>query len=213
MTPVRTAATPRRVLYRIGRLPDPLSWPPRDYTGGGRFDDPKGEFRVLYTGQRRACFLETLAPFRPSLEALAQIRQRSGRDEEAPRAVVPKDWYQRRAVAGLRLGRGQRWLDLRSAATRETLRSEMADTLLELGLADLDLSGVLGPRRQLTQAIARWAREQGHAGIAYRSRFDERLTLWAIFEGAAFERAGPPQPIVSGDPDLVAAARLFGLGL
>ena len=213
MSPVRRAATPRGALYRVGRLPDPLAWPPHELTGNGRFDDPQGEFRVLYTGQRRACFLETLAPFRPSLEALSAWQQVTGSQEPSPRGVVPADWYQKRAVARLRLGPGQRWLDLRATATREALRSELAAALLDLGLTDLDLSGVLGPRRHLTQAIARWAYEHGYAGIVYRSRFDDALSLWAIFEGAAFEPVGVPEPIVPDDPDLVAAARLFGLAI
>jgi len=211
VSPVRRAATPRAVLYRIGRLPDPLAWPPDEFTGGGRFDDPQREFRVLYTGQRRACFLETLAPFRPSLEALAALQKVTGGQEPSPRGVVPADWYQKRAVAGFRLGPGQRWLDLRATESRETLRRELAAALLDLGLADLELSGVLGPRRHLTQAIARWAFENGYAGIVYPSRFDDALSLWAIFEGAALEPVGMPEPIVPDDPDLVAAARLFGL--
>ena len=53
--------------------------------------------------------------------------------------------------------------------------------MLDLGLTDLDLSGVLGPQRRLTQALARWAYEHGYAGIAYPSRFDDALSLWAIF--------------------------------
>lgn len=184
-----------------------------ELVGGGRFDDPQREFRVLYAGQRRACFLETLAAFRPSVQALAALQQVTGSQEPMPRGVVPADWYQKRAVARLRLRPGQRWLDLRATETREALRSELADTLLELGLADLDLSGVLGPRRSLTQAIARWAYEHGYAGIVYRSRFNDALSLWAIFEGAAFDPVGVPEPIVPDAPDLVATARLFGLAI
>lgn len=211
MSPVRRAATPRGVLYRVGRLPDPLGWPPHELIGGGRFDDPQGEFRVLYAGQRRACFLETLASFRPSVEALAALQQVTGSQEPLPRSVVPADWYQKRAVARLRLRPRQLWLDLRVTETREALRNELAATLLDLGLTDLDLSGVLGPQRRLTQAIARWAYEHGYAGIVYPSRFDDALSLWAVFEGAAFDPVGVPKPIVPDDSDLVATARLFGL--
>ncbi len=85
--------------------------------------------------------------------------------------------------------------------------------LQTLGLPDLDLSSVLGPERTLTRTIARWAYEQGYAGLAYQSRLDQTLTLWAIFEGAAFEPVGLPEPITPDDPDLVATARLFGLVL
>ena len=63
----------------------------------------------------------------------------------------------------------------------------------------------------LTQVIARWAYEHGHTGLAYPSRFDETLTLWAIFEGAAFVTVGVPEPIEPDDADLAATAQLFGL--
>ena len=76
-------------------------------------------------------------------------------------------------------------------------------TLLALGLEDLDLSGVVGPKRQLTEAIARWAYGHGYASLVYSSRFDAALTCWAIFEGAVFEPVGPPDPtLLSAVPDL-----------
>ena len=211
MSPVRTAGTPAGVLYRIGRLPDPLAWPPRELTGEGRFDDPRHAFRVLYaTGRRRAAFVETLARFRPSLEALARLRQIEG--GPAPGAApVPADWYRKRAVARLRLRLRQRWLDLRAPETREELRRELAATLVDLGLTDLDLAAVVGPLRPLSQAVARWAYEQDYGGLAYTSRLDVRLFCWAIFEGAGFEPVGTPEPIAPHDPDLVTVARLFGL--
>jgi hypothetical protein len=210
---VRTTATPRSMLHRLGRLPDPLALPPHEFIGGGRFDDPMRKFRVLYVGQRRSCFLETLARFRPSVAMLARLRDVSGGGEPSPVGVVPADWYQRRGVSRLRLEPGQRWLDLRAAETREALRGALAPTLAELGVDDLDVSGVLGPRRHVTQAIARWAVEADYAGIAYRSRFDETLTLWAVFEGAAFTPVGAPEPVRPDDPDLLAAAELFGLSV
>jgi len=214
VSPVRSARTPRGGLYRIARLPDPLAWPPWEFVGGGRFDDPQREFRVLYAAaQRRGPFVETLAQFRPLLEALARMRRVGGNEEPLPKTRVPAHWYQRHAVARLRLLPGQRWLDLRAPQTREILRAELATTLLTQGLSDLDLSRVLGPGRTLTQTIARWAYEHGYAGLAYHSRLDHTLTLWAIFEGAAFEPVGLPEPITPDDPDLVATARLFGLVL
>jgi len=55
---------------------------------------------------------------------------------------------------------------LRAFETVGALRSEFARLLVELNLDDLDVSGVRGPSRGLTQAIARWAPEQGYRGIA-----------------------------------------------
>jgi len=91
------------------------------------------------------------------------------------------------------------------------LRAELAATLLTLRLSDLDLGHVLGSSAALTQTIARWAHQHGYAGLAYTSRLDARLTLWALFEGAAFESIGEPDPITPDDPDLAATARLYGL--
>lgn len=214
MSPVRRARAPRTALFRIGRRPDPLAWPPWEYVGSGRFDDPAGEFRVLYaTAQRRTAFLETLAHFRPSLDVLAALRAVENTREPLPAPRVPAEWYRARAVGRLRLVTRQQWLDLRSLETREALRYELAQTLLDLGLEDLDLSGGAGPKRQLTQAVARWAYERKYRGLAYSSRFDATLTCWAIFEGAAFEPFGLPEPILPDDPDLVSVARSFGIAV
>lgn len=180
--------------------------------GNGRFDDPGRKFRVLYAAaQRRGAFVETVAQFRPVLTALVRLQEVAGDDEPLPKNVVPPHWYQWQVVARLRVTPGQRWLDLRAPATREALRGELASTLLTLGLSDLDLGHVLGPTQALTQAIAHWAHLHGYAGLAYTSRLDARLTLWALFEGAAFESMGEPDPITPDDPDLAATARLYGL--
>lgn len=169
---------------------------------------------MLYAAsRRRGAFVESLAPCRPALALPARLRDVAGTDEPVPAARVPADWYRRRAVGRLRLAPGQRWPDLRSPATREALRGELAAELLRLGMADLDLSGVAGPSRALTQAIAGWAHEQEYAGLVYASRLDQRLICWAVFEGAHFEPVGLPEPITPEDPDLRAAARLFGLAL
>ncbi len=211
MSPVRSATAPRVELYRIGHLPDPLAWPPKAVGGAGRFDDPLGEFRVLYAGQRRTCFLETLAPFRPSVEALAALQAIGGTDEPLPAPIVPADWYQKRAVSRLRLLQGQQWLDVRATATHEALRAELAPQLATWGMKDLDLGDILSRDRRVTQAVGRWAYAAGYQGLVYASRFGSAASLWAIFEGARFEAVGVAQPIVPDDPDLLAAAKLFGL--
>jgi RES domain len=144
---------------------------------------------------------------------LAALQAVENTNEPIPTPRVPAEWYHTRAVGQLRLATRQRWLDLRSFETREALRHELARTLLDLGLEDLDLSGVVGPKQQLTQAIARWAYERDYRGLAYSSRFDATLTCWAIFEGAAFEPVRPSEPILPNDPDLIATAKLFALSL
>jgi hypothetical protein len=195
-------------------LPDPLAWPPWKVVGGGRFDDPHREFRALYAAaQRHGAFMETLAQFRPSLTALTRMQEVMTGAERLPAARVPPHWYQRHAVIRLRLSPRQFWVDLRAPETRETLRTELASDLLRLGVADLDLSRVLGPRRLITQTIARWAFDRGYAGLAYSSRLDSNLALWAVFEGASFDPIGLPELITPDDADLVATARLFGLSV
>ena len=66
-------------VFRLGRRPD--AWQPPDWllaqsdgTFGNRFDDPDAYYRVLYASSHRlACFVETLARFRPDLSLLAEL--------------------------------------------------------------------------------------------------------------------------------------------
>jgi hypothetical protein len=198
---VRTAPTPRAILYRIGHLPNPVALPPRDETGRGRFDDPRREFRTLYAAARRqTAFLETLAPHRSALAAIVGLQPVELRPTAALFGRVRPSWRAARAVGRLRLRPRQRWLDLRALTTREALRHELAPRLLERGNLELDLSGVVGPHRALTQTIARWAYDRGFAGLVYHSRFHAPLTCWAIFEGAGFDVVGHPEPIAADDP-------------
>jgi hypothetical protein len=127
--------------------------------------------------------------------------------------VVPADWYLKRGIGKLRLPKAQRWLDLRVLEIREALRPQLAALLVELGMCDLDVSGVRGPSRVLTQAITRLAYEQDYQGVVYRSRFDDSLDCWAIFEGATFETVPPVELISRDDVDLRATADLFDLDI
>ena len=158
-----TSPEPQGALYRVGRAPDPLVYPPWEYVGGERYDDPLREYRVLYAAQqRRGAFLEVLAQFRTDLELLSEEARRGvpgSSHEAAPPARVPRGWLDRRRIALLRLAPGQLWLDLRRLRARQVLRSEFAAELVSLGLEDLDASTVTGPYRELTQAISRWAYE------------------------------------------------------
>jgi len=55
--------------------------------------------------------------------------------------------------------------------------------------------------------------DAGYQGIADKSRFSDAFDCWAIFEGAAFERVGTIAAVSPDDPDLQAAAALFGLAV
>jgi hypothetical protein len=209
---VRVARTPRGLLYRIGYAPTPLDWPPREFAGANRFDDPLRVFRVLYAAKQRiACFAESLAPFRTSLAVLA--REAAGRDELGePGGVVPLNWLRKRSIARFHLGSG-RWLDLRTVETFQALRSVLAVQAAAIAVVDLDLGSVAGPRRDFTQAIARWAYEEGYHGIVYKSRLDHRFDCWAVFDTATIEPVGDPEPLNSDDPDLGRVADLFRLAI
>jgi hypothetical protein len=163
--------------------------------------------------QRCACFAETLAPFRPTLELLAQLRSLPAGDfgDDTPESgLIPDDWHLKRMVGTFRVVPGQRWLDLRSLEVHEQLRHESPDLFLNLGYDEFDLSVALNRDRRLTQAIARWAYEHEYQGIIYTSRLDAAFDCWAIVEGAQYELVEMGS-FARDDPDLVAIAEVFGL--
>lgn len=207
---MREVPTPARPLYRIGWAPDPLAWPPRWATGAGRFDDPRRRFSVLYLAEQRwACFVEVLAAYRPDLPTLSRQAATNGDAATVPTRTLPASWRTGRRLGRLRLVPGQRWLDLRVVETREILRAAFAPSVLAAGLSDLDGSAIRGPQRPLTQSIAAWAYDRGYHGLAYTSRFDDRWTCWAVFEGAAVTPVGAPRRLRRDDPDLALTAALF----
>jgi len=204
----RSARTPRTLLHRLGRLPNPLDWPPLDKTGANRFDDPERRFRVLYAArQRTGCFAETLALFRPSLELLAETG-----DPADISGAVSAGFLRARGTVAFRLRPG-RWLDVRQVGTLEAIRASFGVRLREFGLADVDLGGLCGPTRAFTQAVAGWAYEAGYDGIVYASRLGTSFECWALFDAAHVEPVGPITPLSLDDPDLQAVARVFALQL
>ncbi len=61
-------------LYHFGRKPDPLAPVDKSYLGGGRFDDPKGMFHVIYTGALlQTAFIEKLSRFQATPELLEYV--------------------------------------------------------------------------------------------------------------------------------------------
>jgi hypothetical protein len=85
-----------------------------------------------------------------------------------------------RVLGLLRLADGQRWLDVRVSAPGSAMAlshdAAFAPRLPELGHGNWFKPGdVVGSDRRLTQAIARWAHENGFAGIAYSCSHDLRL--------------------------------------
>lgn len=89
---VALVATPKIILYRIGRKQGPLEFPSLEFTGESRFDDFPGTqgFSVLYTGDRRACFYECMEDFIPD-PALPMTKYRG----------ITAKWLTSRLIASL----------------------------------------------------------------------------------------------------------------
>jgi hypothetical protein len=146
---IRVVKAPRNGVWRVARGPDPLAFRvpllreeldnPR---AGNRFDSPLAQHSVLYFGTTlEACFGETLARFRPDLELLAQIRDEWEELGFMPGGEVPRDWRQRRTAVRVRFPanppefpHGIQFVDVEALATRQALRSELADVLVYYGV-------------------------------------------------------------------------------
>lgn len=219
---------PETAVFRVARGLDPFALPPweradDDGTFGNRFDDPRGDlpvadrFRTLYFAtQRSGAFGETIARFRPSLaliEALVFIEDEEPLPAsfEAPR--VDEAWRLRRTIGCGVLDPTLTFVDIAAGATLSHLRTALAAELLELGLDDLDLSGATGPLRRLTQKIALYVHQNGHAGIRYLSRLNQHWECWAVFDNSLIFNSTTIEPILITDAALREAADLFGLGV
>ena len=214
---VQLAPAPVR-LFRIGRGPNPLAFPPGAFRGAGRYDDPDGRVATLYAAvERRAAFLETLDVFRLDVAAVGE-RDRSLGSSGTPttkpeRQTIPPRFMQRLLVC-FRVAEGQRWLDVRVPETHAVLREELRPQLGELGLGTRFVLGdLLVNDHRITRLVAGWAIDHAFDGIAYRSCHNPSLTCWAIFAGATLDMKDAPRPINPDDPDLHAVARLWKLQL
>lgn len=146
MTPPLASSRPSGTLYRIGRAPDAWAWPDwafagEDGTFGNRYDDPEGDYRVLYaSSQRVGAFVEVLARYRtdPALVAeYAEIAVDDGDEYPTiPPGLVPADWPAHRCI-GTATHPGP-FADVGHSDSLAHLRVAMAPRLLHYGLDDLD---------------------------------------------------------------------------
>jgi hypothetical protein len=204
-------------VYRLGRHPD--AWQPPDWflaqsdgTFGNRFDDPDAYYRVLYaSSQRLACFVETLARFRPDLTLLAELSEIEGADDFLPLGTVSRDWLTVRVMGTAELNGF--FADIYAAAWVAHLRKSLAANALKLGMKDIDLSALekAEPRR-LTQLASRQAYRLNFAGVFYRSRFGHSLENWAIFEPFPLEGACSNR-FYEDDKDFLEALQILGIRL
>ena len=222
------ATPPPSPTYRVARLPDAWAWPDWAYvhadgTWGNRYDDPEGEYRVLYAcTERLGGFLETLARFRPDLEVVAGIAAITP-DPADPSALapgeVPRSWVGKRGagVAGLS---GAPFAVVGHSETLAYLRTAMADRVLHYNLgSDVDAATIrMSAPRTFTQEVSRRiysmtnAGGRQFAGVAYGSRLGDEITNWAIFEPASLELP-LTAALDENDPDMLEAFSRFGLTL
>lgn len=215
-------------VYRVARLPDAWTWPDWAYmhpdgTWGNRYDDPLGEYRVLYAcTERIGGFLETLARFRPDLDVVAGLASIPADPADPPclqPGELPRSWVHQRGVgiAGLT---GAGFVAIGHSSTLAWLRNEMASRVLHYGLEpDLDAATVrMSAPRAFTQEVSRRVYEMTGAGsrafdgLAYGSRLGDELTNWAIFEPGHLD-SPTTSAIDESDSDLQEAIALFGLTL
>ena len=194
MTPALQVVRPDGPLHRVGRVPDAWALAPWTYAGpdntfGNRYDDPEGEYRVLYAAaQRRGAFLETLARFRADLQLIAELagdRRRPGLPDARAR-VVPREWLETRCVGA----------PAPTACSSSTSRTRTRSPTCGSALGDAPRA--LRPRRPRRGRHPQAHPARAHAGdLALRvrapggvrrhplpSRLGDELTNWGIFEGS-----------------------------
>jgi hypothetical protein len=221
--PELRVAEPPGLLYRLGRPPDAWTLPPWEYAGpdgtfDNRYDDPQGQYRVLYAStERYGAFVETLARFRPDLALVAELEQITGSDHDAPTSpagLVPREWLANRCL-GVASVTHARFADVAHSDSIAHLRQALAPRLVPYGLDDFD-GGDLRSRapRRLTQEISRHVYDQGFAGLRYPSRLGDDIVNWALFEPPPLQRVVTrAQRLRADDPDLRAALKTLGLTL
>ena len=202
-------------VHRIGRTPDPWQYPDwsranSDRTFGNRFDDPNGEYRVLYSSSVRfGCFLETLARYRPDLTLYAELREIAGPDDFIPLGTVPLEWFRNRLI-GSAEAHGT-FADIGSSEWLSILRRHLAPLLISREIPDFDAAVLqkTGPRI-LTQKVSEYCYAEGFSGIRYLSKYGHDIVNWALFEPAELT-ATEARRIRTDDADLVAALRILDL--
>jgi hypothetical protein len=204
-------------IYRIGREPDPWQYPDwsranPDRTFGNRFDDPNGEYRVVYASSLRlGCFLETLARYRPDVALYAELQEIAGENDFVPRGIVPLEWFERRMI-GSAEPEGT-FAKIGDADWIAKIRRALAPLLIHLGIPDFDASVLQkSAPRVLTQSISAVVYDEGFDGIRYLSRYGHNIENWAVFEPARLASKAQGR-IEQHDPDLLEALRIFDLAV
>lgn len=218
-------------LWRVARLPDALEFPGAELENDGsgplhgrrRFEDPRGEFGVLYCASSiEAAFGDDIAQYRPRVVGGNSIRDwisdffGTGPDPHEPQpGQLPGSYFDDRVVMKVMIWEDARFVDLEDPTTHAALDEGLADMLADHGLANFDRGVVMGSDRHITGAIARYfyslSQRPGFAdliGLRYESRFAPEWERWAIwdYESVYVSADEPTRPVTHGDPSLGAAA-------
>lgn len=212
-------------LWRVGRAEDPLApGPPLGQEeleapgAGGRFDDPRGEYRVLYLARsQEGAFGEVLARFRAS-PGWARVTSSDWEAQGFRLGVVTRGFRSRRALALGEVSPGARFLDVEDAGTVQRLRRELGWAARLFGVSDVDIAALRGPDRRVTRLVSAWAHAQEdgsgmpfYAGIRYLSRHFGGWECWALFTDVATCREVRREAIEPDNPALVAVCDLYRL--
>lgn len=222
-------------VWRVGFAPDPWQWTPWEYAKdegrfNGRWDDQLADFRTLYTSNTLlGCFLELLAQARPNDTAYAELEDIVDDDGTVPqypdpeRGALDQDWLgDRRYSHGVQRG------VYAKVTQAETIAFLIAEGVFDrLGVPPREVDAALlkdARKRDITRSVARFLYDQHDQnrrpvvdGIAFRSRMDDDIRLWAVFErgdSPVSEHVVPDQAtyqVTEETPELLRAFELLGL--
>ncbi len=193
------------LVYRIGK---PASlWQVRKPARGprsNRFDDPQGNYGVLYAcSTRLGCFVETL-------QNLIRFHAfEAGSDDSGSPETVMNAWLATATIGTARIDGA--FANICDSFWLETVRAGILPPDNDLqGVTYLDAAVMQSTNRRLTQQASRLVHARpDHAGIRYRSRFGHEIENWAIFDNKAIEIVNPGEAVNDDDPDLHTAVRLL----
>ncbi len=215
---------PHGPVWRVARRTDPLAFsriaPEDAWTdAGNRFDVPGAG--VLYAADTpRACYVETLARFRPTPRMLAEVDT----DGDYMNAgAIPAAWREDRVLARMEVDpNGPAFVDIDTSTTLTHLAAQpdLRAGLEALGVTDLDRGALYTSNRRVTRLLALWLYAQTddtgagrYAGLRYQSRLGKQHTCWAIFADRTQLTLLDAHAITRTDLDLVHVANEWSLSL
>lgn len=223
---IKTSSKP---VYRVARheqgvwnFPNWL-YAHNDGTFGSRYDDPNGDYRVLYAcSQRRYAFIEVLSYHAPDpdlITAFREIAENDDTDNNYPTAPIGsldvKAWCSQRSIGTANIAKDRSFVSVTNDITLSTLVHRFAS------LAGVSVEEIRTTHdRSLTQPISRFIWEQStalaeplFAGIHYHSRHNPIIDNWALFELTPAHGEHNQDVVIEtsenqiklDDPDLIAA--------